>query len=113
MRMLIFQQPPELPNLFPAINLKLLVFAHLLWTGVMAGLTLLLNARYPYPQTHFFYRLTLLLLALTALSPLPVLWHYLRLLWLPPLSFGIATVGFVVYGVMVMRAHIAYVRRKR
>ncbi len=111
--MLTLQQPPELPNLFPAINLKLLVFAHLLWTAVMTGLALVLNTRYPYPQTVLWFRVTLVLLALTALSPLPVLWHYLKLLWLPPVTFLLATTGFVVYSVMVMRAHIAAVRRRR
>lgn len=97
----------------PLFSTRFLVFAHLLWTGVLTGLTLVLSVRYPYPSTMKWFRLTLLLLAVTALSPLPLLWKLLYLLWLPPLTFLLALAAFLVYVVLVARAHLDHIRRQR
>ncbi len=97
----------------PLFSIRFLVFAHLLWTGVLTGLTLVLSARYPYPATAKWFRLTLLLLAVTALAPLPLLWKLMFLLWLPPLTFLLAIAAFLAYAVMVARAHLDHVRRER
>ncbi len=97
----------------PLFSIRFLVCAHLLWTGVLTGLTLVLSVRYPYPETQKWFRLTLLLLAVTALSPLPLLWKLMYLLWMPPLTFLLAMAAFITYAVMVARAHLDYIRRER
>jgi len=97
----------------PPFSLRFLVFAHLLWTAVLTGLTLVLSARYPYPETARWFRLTLIFLAVTALSPIPLLWKVVSLLWVPPATFVLAIAAFLVYTVMVAREHLDHLRGQR
>lgn len=97
----------------PLFSLRFLVSAHLLWTAVLTGLTLVLSARYPYPETAKWFRLALILLAVTALSPIPLLDRIVSLLWLPPATFVLALAAFLVYTVMVARVHLGHLRGQR
>jgi hypothetical protein len=94
-------------------NVRLLVFAHLLWSAVLTGLALLVNIRHPYPQAAVWFRLTLILLAITTLSPLPLLWGRFSFLWIPPVTFVLASLAFLVYGFVVARAHFDHLRKGR
>jgi len=87
-------------------NVRLVFYFHLLWTGVMAGLALLLSLRFPYPETNRWFRITMGLLVLCALAVLPLLWAAtFALIWLPASAFLVATIAFVIFSVQVIRSH--------
>ena len=93
-------------------NTRLLVYFHLMWTAVMAGLTLLLSLRFPYPETTRWFRITLALLAACALAVLPLIGaESFALLWLPASAFVAATVAFIVFSVQVIRTHFQRLRK--
>ncbi len=93
-------------------NPRLLVYFHLLWTAVLAGLALLLSIRFPYAETTRWFRITLALLVLTAVAVLPLLAaESYSLLWLPASTFIAATAAFTVFSVKVIRAHLDRLRR--
>ncbi len=87
-------------------NIRLVVYFHLMWTGVMAGLALLLSLRFPYAETSRWFRITMALLALCALAVLPLLWATtFALILLPASAFLVATIAFVIFSVQVIRSH--------
>ncbi len=93
-------------------NTRLVVYFHLLWTAVMAGLALLLSLRFPYPETNRWFRITLALLVASALAVLPLLGaDSFSLLWLPASAFAAATVAFVIFSVQVIRTHFQRLRK--
>ena len=93
-------------------RVRLVVYLHLMWTGVMAGLTLLLSMRFPYPETTTWFRITLALLAACALAVVPLLGGgSLSRIWLPFVAFVAATLSFVVFSVQVIRVHIRRLQR--
>jgi hypothetical protein len=91
-------------------SLRLLVFFHLLWTAVLAGLSLLLSIRFPYRETAGLFRLTLALLAVTGLAVIPLLFRRTDLFWLAPITFAVATIAFTVFAIQVLRTHVRRMR---
>ncbi len=93
-------------------NVHLVVYFHLLWTSVLAGLALLLSLRFPYPETTRWFRLTLALVVACAFAVLPLLWtNSFSLIWLPAFAFAVATIAFVIFSVQVIRSHFQRLRR--
>lgn len=94
------------------INFRLIFYFHLLWIGVLAALTLLLSLRFPYPETNRWFRITLMLLAASAAAAAPLFSASTAgVLWLPLLTFVVATIAFVVFSVQVIRTHYRRLRR--
>ncbi len=93
-------------------GVPLLVYSHLLFTGVLAALALLLNLRFPYPETTAWFRITLALLVACALAVLPLLGAGdFSFLWIPFMAFALATTSFVVFSVKVIRSHFDRLRK--
>ena len=93
-------------------NVHLVVYFHLLWTSVRAGLVLLLSLRFPYPETTRWFRLTLALVGTCALAVLPLLWtDSFSLIWLPASGFAAATIASLIFSVQVIRSHFKRLRR--
>ena len=87
-------------------HVRLVVYFHLLWTAVLAGLALLLSLRFPYPETTRWFHITLGLLVARALAVLPLLWAgSFSLIWLPASAFVVATIAYVIFSVQVIRIH--------
>ena len=95
------------------MNVQFLVLFHLLATAVLAGLTLLLSIRFPYPETILWFRLALALVGVTGVAVLPLLTGSYGLLWLAPGSFVAATAVFLVFAIQVARAHYRRLRDRR
>ena len=90
----------------------LVVIAHLLFTGVLTALALLLSVRFPYRETTTWFRITLALLAASAVAVTPLLGaSNFSFLWLPFLVFGVALLAFLVFSARVIRSHFDRLRR--
>ena len=93
-------------------TLRLLVIFHLLATGVLALLALLLSMRFPYPEARGSFHRTMGMLVVCALAIIPLaVAGDLRLLWIALAAFIAATLSFLFFAVRVIRAH--YDRLKR
>ncbi len=94
---------------------RLLGLEHLLGTAVLAGMTLFLSIRFPEPGANFHFRLTLALLAFSALSTIPFFLDAApgRLALLPLGVFLAATLAFLSFAGKVITERIRAPRRRQ
>ncbi len=96
------------------MNFRLLALEHLLGTAVLAGLTLLMSIRYPEPAAERHFRLTLLLLALSAVAVAPLFLESPgRLIFLPLGVFLAALLAFLAFVTKTIHQRYLTLRRRR
>jgi hypothetical protein len=96
-------------------NYHLLALEHLLGTGLLAGLTLLMSIRFAEPGADRHFHATLALLALSALSVIPLFRDTPpgRLIFLPLALFVASLAAFVAFVIKATRERLRSRRNKR
>lgn len=97
------------------MGFRALALWHLLGTAILAALTLLVSIRFPEPSAERLFRLTLALLALSALAAIPLFSASApgRLLLVPLAVFVAGTLAFLVFCAKVISERYRALRRRR